>query len=173
MNKKSLEQLKKKRLSNSMRFLLVVVILYIGLAFWDPALIKGAVWKTGEVFVQILPILVLVFGVIYVINHYLDPQKIERHLGEESGIRGWLYAVIAGILIAGPPYVLYPIFGDLQKGGMKNSLIAVVLYNRNVKVQFLPAMIYYFGLPFSVVLSFYMLLFSLFNGMLVGFFSKK
>ncbi|MDY6822450.1 MAG: bile acid:sodium symporter [Thermodesulfobacteriota bacterium] len=36
--------------------------------------------------------------------------------------------------------MLYPIFGDLQKGGVKNSLIAVVHYNRNVKLQFLPAM---------------------------------
>ncbi|MFW5888198.1 MAG: permease [Patescibacteria group bacterium] len=167
MIRDEVKKMKKKRMSNGIKFLLAVVGIYAIVALFDPALVEKAVIKTVEIFIQIIPILILVFAVIYIINRYLDPQKIQKHIGEKSGIKGWLYAVIAGVLIAGPPYVLYPVFGDLQKKGMKNSLIAVILYNRNVKIQFLPAMIYYFGLPFSVVMSIYMIIFSLLNGIVV------
>lgn len=163
----------KKKISNANIFLLIVLGIYMILGFYDIILVKGALRRTLEVFVDIIPVLFLVFAVIYIINRYLDTQKMQKYLGAESGIRGWVYAVIVGVFLAGPPYILYPIFGDLQKKGMKNSLIAVILYNRNVKFQFLPALIYYFGLPFSVVLSVYMIIFSLLNGVLVGSLTKK
>lgn len=168
MRKRETSQMKKKRLSNSIRFLLIVVGIYIFIGFFDIHLIAKAVTETGVIFLKILPILAFVFIILYLINRYLNTKKIQKHLGEKSGIRGWLYAVIAGIVLAGPPYVLYPILGDLQKREMKNSLISVILYNRNVKIQFLPAMVYYFGLSFTVVISIYMLVFSLVNGALVG-----
>ncbi len=167
------KKIKKIRISKSFLFLLMVVFLYAVVGFFDIVLVKEALGKTLEIFLKILPILVLVFGLIYLINRYFDTKKVQKHLGEESGLRGWIYAVVAGVVLAGPPYILYPIFGKLQDKGMKNSLIAVILYNRNVKLQFLPALIYYFGLPFSIILSFYMIVFSLFNGILVGILSKN
>lgn len=173
MNKKGVSRMKKKRLSNSIRFLLIVIGIYITVGFFDIDLAMKAATKTGVIFVKILPILAFVFAIIYAVNRYLDAEKIQKHIGHESGIRGWLYAIVAGVIIAGPPYVLYPIFGDLQKKGMKNSLIAVILYNRNVKIQFLPAMVYYFGLAFTVVISIYMIIFSLVNGALVGALTKN
>ena len=173
MSQPEVKKIKKKRLSNSNKFLFLVIGIYAGLGFYDIILVKDAFFRTFNVFLKIIPILVLVFVVIYIINRYLDAQKIQKHIGEKSGFKGWVYAVIAGVLIAGPPYVLYPIFGDLQKKGMKNSLIAVILYNRNVKLQFLPAMVYYFGLSFSLVLSVYMILFSLLNGALLGALTKN
>lgn len=42
------------------------------------------------------------------VNMFVNPERIKRHIGEDSGLRGWLYAVIAGIIISGPPFVLYP-----------------------------------------------------------------
>jgi len=114
-----------------------------------------------------LPILGIVFVVMVGINLYFTQSRAKKYLGEKSGIKGWIYAIIFGILISGPPYVLYPLLGDLKKQGMKNSLIAVLLYNRNVKIPFLPALIYYFGLPFTIILSIYILIFSILNGKLI------
>ena len=50
---------------------------------------------------------------------------------------------------------------------MRNSLLAVLLYNRNVKIPFIPAMIYYFGLKFTVFISLYIIIFSVLNGKLI------
>ena len=63
--------------------------------------------------------------------------------------------------------MLYPLFGDLQKKGMRNALVAVILYNRNVKIPFIPVMIYYFGYSFTIIISLFIIFFSIFNGMIV------
>ncbi|MCD4693857.1 hypothetical protein K8R62_00675, partial [bacterium] len=78
-----------------------------------------------------------------------------------------------GVLISGPPYVLFPLLGDLKKKGMSNSLIAVLLYNRNVKITFIPVMIYYFGLEFTVIISILIILFSVPNAWLVAHLSQE
>jgi len=58
-------------------------------------------------------------------------------------------------------------FGELKKHGARTALLATILYNRNVKIHFVPAIIYYFGIRYTVVLSIYILLFSLLNGKLI------
>ena len=63
-----------------------------------------------------------------------------------------------------PPYVLYSFLGELKRQGARNGLIAAMLFNRNVKIHFIPAINYYFGMPYAIVLSVYILLFSLVNG---------
>jgi len=157
------------RLPKRHLFLLTVAAVYAFVCLLRPELAISALRGAGEVFVRILPILILVFAIMFVVNRYLTPERIKRHIGAESGLRGWFYAVIGGIVVSGPPYVLYPLLGDLQKGGMKNSLIAVFLYNRNVKIPFVPVMVYYFGLAYTVVISALIILFSVFNGWLVGY----
>jgi len=59
--------------------------------------------------------------------------------------------------------------GELKKHGARNGLIAAMLYNRNVKIYFLPAIIYYFNLRYAVILSIYIILFSILNGILLEF----
>lgn len=173
MSDSRIDKIKQKRISNGVKFLSLVLLIYILSFLIRPDLTLQAFVKTGSVFLKIIPILVLVFGVIYLINRYLDTEKIQKHIGEKSGIKGWLYAAVAGILISGPPYVLYPLFGDLQKKGMRNALIGVILYNRNVKIPFIPVMIYYFGAAFTIIISIYIVLLGFVNGYLVELFSKN
>jgi uncharacterized membrane protein YraQ (UPF0718 family) len=171
--KDKVKQMKEKRVSATVKFLAIVSVIYLIILFFDPGLAGAAIISTGETFIKIIPILILVFGVIYLINRYLDTSKLQKHVGHDSGLRGWFYATMAGILISGPPYVLYPLFGDLQRKGMRNALLAVVLYNRNVKIPFIPVMIYYFGTAFTIIVSIYIILFSFLNGLLVEFFAGR
>lgn len=41
--------------------------------------------------------------------------------------------------------------GHLKRQGARNALLATMLYNRNVKIYFLPAIVYYFGIRYAVV----------------------
>jgi uncharacterized membrane protein YraQ (UPF0718 family) len=158
---------------NKNLFLILVLFIYLIVAFFDFNFIKQALVNSSLIFYKILPILLLVFLVLIFINRFLDTEKIKKHLGEEAGVKGWLWAILLGILISGPPYVLYPLLGELKKKGMTNSLIAVFLYNRNVKIPFIPALIYYFGLGYTIVLSLYIIFFSVLNGLLIGLISKR
>lgn len=158
---------KKRRLSGGLKFLLLVGAVYAATALADPGLPGQALTGFLAMVLKVLPILVLVFVVLFLVNLLLKPAHLRRHLGADSGLKGWLWAIGAGILISGPPYVLYPMLGDFKKQGVRPALLAVFLYNRNVKIQFLPALAYYFGLRSTVVISVLIIAFSLINGKLI------
>ena len=160
------------KISGGVKFLIVVLAIYLVIALFNFSIIKEAFSGFLQMLIKIVPILIIVFAVMILVNLYFTRERIGKYLGAESGIKGWFYAIISGILVSGPPYVLFPLLGELKKEGMKNSLSAVFLYNRNVKIPFLPVMIYYFGLSFTVVLSIYIIIFSILNGKLIGWLVK-
>lgn len=153
--------------------MLLVILLYFILGWFDFDLIKNGFLYTFNIFLKIIPILFLLVFINFLINKYFDSKLIVKYLGKESGFKGWVLAIISGILVSGPPYILFPLLKDLKKKGMSNALLAVFLYNRNVKIPFLPVMIYYFGLTYTIIVSFYIILFSIFNGLLINFFLKE
>ncbi len=154
-------------ISGGLKFFAVVALLYILLLFSNTQLAQQAFLNFLQIFFKIFPLLMVVFVFMVATNLYITEEKTKKYFGEGSGIKGYFYAIISGILIAGPPYVLYPMLGELKNKGVKNSLLAVFLYNRNVKLAFLPALIYYFGAEYTVVLSFYIILFSIINGLII------
>jgi len=156
------------KLGGRWQFLFLMLAVYIMVGLLNPNLAGKALAGFKSMFLKVVPILGLVFIALFLVNLLLNPERIKKHLGGGSGLKGWLWAVVGGILISGPPYVLYPMLGEFKKHGARNSLIAVYLYNRNVKIPFLPVMAYYFGMRYTVVVSVLIILFSLLNGILVG-----
>jgi uncharacterized membrane protein YraQ (UPF0718 family) len=148
-------------------FLLIIVILYLTLSFINFNLTKEAFTYFLQLLQKIIPVFTLVFILVFLFNLFIKPQKIIKFIGESAGLKGWFISIIGGILSTGPIYVWYPMLGEFKKRGMKNSFIAAFLYNRAVKIPFIPMMIYYFGLVFTVILTFYMIIFSVINGILV------
>jgi uncharacterized membrane protein YraQ (UPF0718 family) len=153
-------------------FLGVVVLIYLISGVVSYPVFGESVIAFGRMFLNILPVLVLVFLFIFLANFFLDPRKIFKYLGEGSGLKGWLVSILGGIISTGPIYMWYPLLGDLKEKGMKSSLIAAFLYNRAVKIPLLPMMIYYFGWAFTIILTVYMIIFSVVNGMIVGKISR-
>lgn len=164
---------KNNQLKKGTKFLLLVISLYFILGWFDFDLIKNGFLYTFNIFLKIIPILFLLVFINFLINKYFDSKLIVKYLGKESGLKGWILAIISGILVSGPPYILFPLLKDLKKKGMSNALLAVFLYNRNVKIPFLPVMIYYFGFTYTIIVSFYIIIFSIFNGLLINLFLKE
>lgn len=154
-------------------FLLIVFIIYIFLAIGNYALAEKSVLAFARLFINIVPVLVLVFVIMLIFNLFLDNKRLIRYLGKGSGVKGWLLSIGGGILSTGPIYMWYPLLSDLKEKGMKNSLIAAFIYNRAVKIPLLPIMIYYFGIAFTVILTVYMIIFSVINGLIVGKIVKR
>jgi uncharacterized membrane protein YraQ (UPF0718 family) len=93
---------------------------------------------------------------------------VSKYVGRGSGIKGWLLAIVTGLLSHGPIYVWYPLLKELKEQGMSNGLVAVFLYNRAVKIPLLPMMVACFGLKIVVILLFYMFAASLIQGVVVN-----
>lgn len=145
-------------------FFLVVLILYGALFLVSSQSALLAMQKSVGIMVKILPIFVVIILFTAVLNYFLQPGQIAGHLGRESGYKGWLWALAAGVISHGPMYAWYPLIEDLRKNGMRDELIVVFFASRTIKIPLLPMMINYFGWIFTVVLSFYILLGALIQG---------
>jgi uncharacterized membrane protein YraQ (UPF0718 family) len=112
-----------------------------------------ALISSGNIFLNMLIPLCLVFAIMILLNLFLKPAQIARLLGRGAGIKGILLPAAAGIISTGPIYAWYPLLRDLKEKGAGNSPIAIFLYNRAVKPFLLPVMIAYFGWVYVVVLT--------------------
>lgn len=149
------------------RFFVLVAAIYILLFFFNPDAALLSLSKAAKVLLKILPILAMVICFTGVLNYFLRPKHIARHLGEESGSMGWFWAMAAGVVSHGPMYIWYPFLEDLREHGARDGLIATFFYARAVKIPLLPLMIDYFGLVFTGVLSLYILVGALLQGLLL------
>jgi uncharacterized membrane protein YraQ (UPF0718 family) len=148
-------------------FLAVVVSAYGLMGLTDPESTTQALTFFLRVMWQVLPVLGLVFILLFITNLFLDPKWIKRYLGKGAGLKGWVAAVFGGILSIGPIYVWYAVLSELHAKGMRTALIATFLYSRAVKLPLLPLMVHYFGVTYTLVLCVYLVLFAGINGILV------
>jgi uncharacterized membrane protein YraQ (UPF0718 family) len=148
-------------------FLGSVIFLYVLLFFFDPEGAYNSLKVSGNIFIRIIPVLLLVILFMALIDYFLHPKTVSKYVGRESGIKGWFLAISTGILSHGPIYVWYPLLKDLRDQGMRNGLIAAFLYSRAIKIPLLPLMVYYFGALFVVVLLPYIVIASLIEGEII------
>ncbi|MCJ7450159.1 MAG: hypothetical protein MUP58_00250 [Candidatus Nanohaloarchaeota archaeon QJJ-9] len=136
--------------------------------FLRPEKAVSAFYSSVGIFRNILPVFVLVFALMGVTNYFVKPKKLLNYFGSHRSVKGWIIASLAGIISHGPIFMWYPWLSDLQEKGVGNGFIATFLYNRAVKVPLIPFMALYFGIDFVAVLTLVMIVFSLFQGVLVG-----
>lgn len=154
-------------------FLIFVTIFYIFLFVKNPELGRTSLQDFSDILLKVIPLLGLVFVIMVLVNYFISDELVQNKLGSGSGKSGTVFAVFFGIFISGPAYMLYPLLKSFKEKGATNYTLAIFLYNRNVKIPFIPVMIFYFGIKFTVIISIYIMIFSVFNGFLVEYFSKN
>ena len=154
----------KEKISTNWLFFIVAVISSIVLFLLFPDQFGKFIQIFIKLILDILPTFALVLAFIFVFDLVLTPKKIISLLGKGSGVKGWVFAIVLGIMSSGPVYMWYPLIEELQKEGMRNSLAITFLYNRAIKIPLMPMIIFYFGLPFLIIMSILMIVFSIING---------
>ncbi len=154
-------------------FLISILFLYLFTLFLNKNLFLNSILYAKNVAIEVIPILIIVFVLTFLANIWLTNKKANKLLIRKSGPIQYLAAIVLGILSSGPIYMWYPLLSELKEKGLKNSLIAIFLYNRAVKIPLMPMIIYYFGLPFLLVTTCFMIIFSLINGYFVAKFTNN
>jgi len=149
-------------------FLAVVGGVYLLVDFFNPSLAREALSSFELLLIRIVPILLLVFALLFLASLFLERKWLARHLGEATGVGGWILAVVCGILSVGPLYAWYPLLGELKEKGMSGALITAFLYSRALKLPLLPLMAHYFGLAYTVLFAVSILAASVLTGWLIG-----
>lgn len=154
----NMKQTAKPKNRSGWSMLTITLILYAAYAYSDPSVANTAFSKSLDTLKMITPILLIVFFLMALLNTFIKPKKVAQYLGQESGLRGWAVALVGGVLCHGSNYVWYPVLNELRKQGARDGLIIAFLYARAIKLPWLPVMIGYFGITFTLVLSIYILL---------------
>jgi uncharacterized membrane protein YraQ (UPF0718 family) len=148
-------------------FLLAVVVLHIGVNQINPALSTQSLGYFLKVINKLIPALVLMFILLWLFNLFIKPKQIKTWLGKQSGYKGWVFSILAGIISMGPMYLWYPLLGDLKKQGMQTSLLTAFLYSRAIKIPMLPFMVYYFGSLYTALFLINVIIFSFLSGIIM------
>ena len=111
------------------KILLVASYFIFLIASWFTAFNPGQ--QIGQNFVSfsvaMLKILPGAFILIGLFEVWVKREMIERHFGEESGIRGYLWAILLSSATVGGIYVAFPIAYSLYHKGAKLSVIFTYL----------------------------------------------
>lgn len=148
-------------------FLILVLCPYIIFIFVNMSLVLKSLNTFFQLFYKLLPVLLLVFALIYLFN-LLDPKIINKYLGRNMGVKKHLIVAFLGILSLGPIYMWYPLLADTKEKGLNDGLIATFLYARAIKLPLLPLMISYFSLKITIIITLLVFVFSFLNGILVN-----
>ncbi|AKH97540.1 hypothetical protein [Halanaeroarchaeum sulfurireducens] len=143
------------------------VVLYLAVLAVDTDGGRQALAESASILARIAPVLVLVTALIAVSKYALSPKTVATYVGAESGVTGYLVAILTGIASHGPVYVWYALLRDMRESGMRDGLIAVFLYNRAIKLPLLPLFVVYFDLAYAAVLIGYMAIASVLQGLIV------
>jgi len=162
-----------KKISGNWWFLIGMVICYLVLLIFNFNIAIQALNQAWGIFKSIILIIFFVFILIYLSHLFLKPKQVAKILGQNSGFKGWLIAILAGLISMGPIYAWFPLLKNLRRKGMRNALLVAFLDNRAVKIPLLPMMILYFGWPFTLVVNGYLIIFSFINGLIIEKYLKK
>jgi uncharacterized membrane protein YraQ (UPF0718 family) len=110
----------------------------------------GAIfWTFCKEMFLILPIMFILIGLFDV---WIPKEKIEKHIGENSGWKGTGLVILLAMLQAGPLYGAFPFAYILWKKGssIKNIFIYLGAYS-TIKIPMLTFEIGFLGLKFSLL----------------------
>jgi len=147
-------------------YLLTVILILIIITIIKPAYFSEIYSFFISLLRKMIPVFLIVFFLMALTNYIFEPKKLIKHIGKDSGIKGWVITILAGIISSGPIYMWYPLLADLKNKGMKISLIATFLYNRAIKIPLLPLMILYFNLKYVIILTIVMIITSVICGII-------
>jgi len=105
-------------------------------------------------FVEMMSFLPLMFILVGLFDVWVPKEKIERHIGPESGIIGTFWVVVLATFQAGPLYGAFPVAYMLSKKGasVRNIFIYLGAFSC-IKIPMLAFEIGFVGLNFSILRS--------------------
>jgi len=145
---------KKKRGQSMLIPTIIMGVLAVGLLFltYQKGMHTQALKISGNLFLQMLPLLFFALVVAGAIQMLLPQETISKWVGTESGLRGVFIGTILGGLAPGGPYVNLPIAaGLLRMGASIGTMVAFLTGWSLIAVARLPMEIGLLGWKFSLI----------------------
>lgn len=128
----------------------------------------------GNIFLQVLPLLLFVFIIAGVIQYILPVEMVAKWVGAESGFRGIIIGTVAGGITPGGPMISMPIAaGLLQSGAGIGTMVAFMTGWSLWAFSRIPLEIGLMGWKFTAIRLACTLFFPIIAGLLANLFFSK
>jgi uncharacterized membrane protein YraQ (UPF0718 family) len=102
-------------------------------------------------FIEMISFIPFLFIIVGLFDVWFPKEKAEKHVGQESGLKGMFLVIVLAMLQAGPLYGAFPVAYILFKKGasIKNIFIYLGAFS-SLKIPMLGIEIGYLGVQFTV-----------------------
>ncbi|MBI4619114.1 MAG: permease [Desulfobacterales bacterium] len=102
-------------------------------------------------FIEMVTFIPFLFIIVGLFDVWFPKEKVEKHVGQESGLKGMFLVIILAMLQAGPLYGAFPVAYILYKKGasIKNIFIYLGAFS-SLKIPMLGIEIGYLGVQFTL-----------------------
>ncbi len=134
--------------------IIVAFVVFIGSSFYfhfNPGvqIFKDNFWMFLKEMILVLPVMFILIGLFDV---WISKEKVQKHIGEDSGIKGILLVMLLAFLQAGPLYAAFPVAYLLKEKGCSSVNIFIYLSAfAMAKIPLLTFEIGFLGLKFSLL----------------------
>lgn len=116
-----------KKMMKKNWFLAAVAVANLIILLFSPQTGTAALTFTGKNFLNFLFMLTPIFICIGLMDVWIDRDTMIKIMGEKSGFKGVLIALLLGVITAVPLYALLPVAGVLLKKGSRISNVLIFL----------------------------------------------
>jgi len=157
----------KDKIGGNWLFLFFVVFVFLIVWLFNFRTFLVISFDFFDMFMRILPVILLVYIIIFWFNLIISNKKIVQFLKKWSYIRKLIFSVFFWILSSWPIYLWYWLLKQIKDAWLTLWHISSFSYARAIKLPLLPIMISYFGIKFSVLFFVILFVFSFVQALLV------
>jgi len=133
-------------------FIFTVAFAYLVMFIFKPQMGIDSIINSGYYIKEMLMIMPVVFVLTALLDLWIPKEKIEKHLGDESKIKGVALSFVLGSVSAGPIYAAFPFCIMLLKKGASIKNIIIILSSWAViKIPMLTIEAKFLGPKFMIV----------------------
>ena len=127
-----------------------LILTFASFAFgFDPG--KKVFSNFNQFFLEMVSFIPFLFVIVGLFDTWFPKEQVEKHIGQESGIKGILVVIVLAMLQAGPLYGAFPVAYVLYRKGasIKNLFIYLGAFS-SLKIPMLGMEIGYLGIQFTL-----------------------
>jgi len=134
--------------------IIIAFILFVGISYYfnyhpGKQIFIDNFWMFLKEMIIILPVMFILIGLFDV---WIPKEKVQKHIGETSGLKGILLVMLLAFIQAGPLYAAFPVAYLLWKKGCSPTNVFIYLSTfTTAKIPMLTFEIGFLGLKFSLM----------------------
>lgn len=133
---------------------IIAFVVFIGSSFYflyNPGIqiFKNNFWMFFKEMILVLPVMFILIGLFDV---WIPEERVQKHIGEVSGIKGIMVVMLLAFIQAGPLYAAFPVAYLLWEKGCSPANVFIYLSAfTTAKIPMLTFEIGFLGLKFSLL----------------------